>query len=356
MNSTLTPEGKIDADMSLREGNIRIWLMEHIDGAQRVRQKELRLIPKAVAVIDDADSRRGEFSNTNLSPAQIAEFSSEFSKAILDKSFENQETFDVMNSQSEATNFVEQTKRLVLDRITGIDGYGQSLSDATQTVKPSMSDSQLRQVVNGLTDRGYSLEEIPRLLEENKGFDGAKIQEQIDRMDFSPPVLDQLDAAIEEMSLETESRMGDNLAAFIEEEEGRRNDVYMDTEGNLTVGIGHKLTKDELSQFSEGDTITDQEVDALFREDMNRAKNSAERVVTGFEELPVDVQNVLVAMAFQMGEAGLSGFKNVVSALEERPLTQSSLEKAAEEMLDSRWALQTPDRAKRAAELVRNAI
>ena len=41
----------------------------------------------------------------------------------------------------------------------------------------------------------------------------------------------------------------------VKEKEGRRNIVYTDTEGYLTVGIGYKLPKD--SDLKEGDYVDD---------------------------------------------------------------------------------------------------
>ena len=55
-------------------------------------------------------------------------------------------------------------------------------------------------------------------------------------------------------------------------------------------------------------------------------------------------------MAFQLGTVGLSKFVNFEHALYER-----DYKRAAEEMLNSRWATQTPNRAKRLADRMRAA-
>jgi lysozyme len=47
-------------------------------------------------------------------------------------------------------------------------------------------------------------------------------------------------------------------------------------------------------------------------------------------------------MTFQMGPAGVGKFKNMLIALQNQ-----SYAEAAAEMLDSRWAKQTPNRAKK---------
>ena len=55
-------------------------------------------------------------------------------------------------------------------------------------------------------------------------------------------------------------------------------------------------------------------------------------------------QAVLIGMAFQMGTAGLVGFKNTLAMIE-----RGDYAGAAQGMLNSRWAQQTPARAHRMA-------
>jgi lysozyme len=55
-------------------------------------------------------------------------------------------------------------------------------------------------------------------------------------------------------------------------------------------------------------------------------------------------------MVFQLGETGVSKFKNMWKALEQDPPAYSV---AASEMLDSRWAKQTPNRANGLANLMK---
>ena len=142
---------------------------------------------------------------------------------------------------------------------------------------------------------------------------------------------------------------------LISREEGYREDVYKDTEGHLTVGIGHKLTKAELKKYKEGDVIPEAQIQKWFKEDHAKAEKSVARVVKSPEELPEDVQVVLTSMIFQMGETGVSKFENMIKALNKRPFTKEHATKAAEEMLDSEWAKQTPERAQRQAMTVRES-
>ena len=61
-----------------------------------------------------------------------------------------------------------------------------------------------------------------------------------------------------------------------------------------------------------------------------------------WEELPKDLQHILINMAFQLGQRGLSRFKKMNSAIERKEWVEAGVE-----MMDSRWAGQTPNRAAR---------
>ncbi len=58
---------------------------------------------------------------------------------------------------------------------------------------------------------------------------------------------------------------------FLTELEGRNNTVYLDQAGNPTVGIGHKVTANDM--LTVGQTITDAEVDDYFTRDTRDAAN-----------------------------------------------------------------------------------
>ena len=60
-------------------------------------------------------------------------------------------------------------------------------------------------------------------------------------------------------------------------------------------------------------------------------------------------RNIVVEMVYQMGAYGVSKFNGMLKALQDEDYKQASVE-----MLDSRWAKQTPNRAKRMAERMAN--
>ena len=124
-------------------------------------------------------------------------------------------------------------------------------------------------------------------------------------------------------------------------EEGFRAKPYRDTRGKLTVGYGRNL---------DDHGVTEGEARVMLGNDLDRI--GAELAVKPWWPQAMDLldelrQDVLVAMAYQMGVAGLGGFTKMLKAVEQR-----NWKTAALEMLDSKWARQTPARAQRLAQMM----
>ena len=66
-------------------------------------------------------------------------------------------------------------------------------------------------------------------------------------------------------------------------------------------------------------------------------------------DIDEQAEEILIEMVFQLGKNGVSKFKNMWKALAEKNYIGASYE-----MLDSRWAKQTPNRAKSMAELMKS--
>lgn len=140
-------------------------------------------------------------------------------------------------------------------------------------------------------------------------------------------------------------------AKAIRDDEGKSLDVYEDTLGNLTVGIGHKVVR--LDHLVMGDTITDKRCASFFMVDLKRAEKSALDIYTELGGLSgAAVLHVLTCMAFQMGGSGVRKFKKMLAAL-----SVDDYDRAADEMLNSKWARQdTPARAQRLADVMRGTV
>jgi len=127
-----------------------------------------------------------------------------------------------------------------------------------------------------------------------------------------------------------------SLEERIKKHEGLRLTPYEDSEGILTVGYGRNL---EAVPFSQD------EVDLMFTNDFRRARQGAESF-TAYTQLNETRRGVLIEMVFQMGVSGVSKFKRFLDAAYNRDWAR-----AADEMLDSKWAKQTPERAKELARI-----
>lgn len=141
----------------------------------------------------------------------------------------------------------------------------------------------------------------------------------------------------------------DRVTSSIKRHEGYSQIPYQDSLGNLTGGWGHLLEHRRLDQYPESKTLGD-----LFREltdpvahaawldaDIEQATADAMNFAGhSWESLTDERREVLVEMAFQLGGPNLRSFVRFRDAL---CLSQWAQAKA--EMLNSRWARQTPNRA-----------
>jgi len=134
--------------------------------------------------------------------------------------------------------------------------------------------------------------------------------------------------------------------------EGLRLDVYKDTLGINTVGIGRNLddrgiSKEELDWmdipsidhiFSDG--ITEADAMYLAQNDVQIVEQELVRAHPCVDELDAVRQLVLMDMAFNMGVPRLRKFQKMWNAVHEK-----KFDIAAKEMLDSRWANQVKSRS-----------
>ena len=125
----------------------------------------------------------------------------------------------------------------------------------------------------------------------------------------------------------------------IKEHEGFRSRVYKCTEGYDTIGYGFAI-KD--LYLSEGIS------ELILKEKVTNLRLRIEKKFDWFNEVPREVQEVLLEMSYQMGVSGVSKFKNAL-----KHMRNGEWNKAADEMLLSRWYKQTPKRAKELSEIIR---
>jgi lysozyme len=120
-------------------------------------------------------------------------------------------------------------------------------------------------------------------------------------------------------------------------DEGKKNRAYKDTEGIWTIGVGRNI---------EDPGLSDQEVYYLLDNDIQK------RLVDGrIEDIVKDLDPVrscvIVNMSF-MGITKLMGFKNMIAAIKDQ-----DFDRAAREMLNSKWAGQVKSRSIRLAYMMK---
>ena len=131
-----------------------------------------------------------------------------------------------------------------------------------------------------------------------------------------------------------------DLLESIKHHEGCVEHVYDDSLGIPTIGYGFAI-KDLILQEDLCDEILLRKLRILGRSVMGK--------FPFFDSLPSDCKDVLMEMCYQLGVTGVSKFKKALKAMED-----GDWEKAADEMLDSKWAKQTPNRAKEMSNIIRS--
>jgi len=143
--------------------------------------------------------------------------------------------------------------------------------------------------------------------------------------------------------------MFDNLEQLkerIKTHEGFCDTVYKDTLGKRTIGYGHLCTDDE--EWIDGKTYDIQYLNDVFEGDFNEAVNQAEKLIRN-TIIKNKAAEIIVEMIFQLGMGGVSKFKKMWAALENQDYAEASAQ-----MLDSKWAKQTKNRAEHLAEIMQS--
>ena len=117
--------------------------------------------------------------------------------------------------------------------------------------------------------------------------------------------------------------------------EGFRSKPYQCSEGVWT--IGHGLT-----------WITEEESSSILTGRISQLHLKLLDDLDWYKDMPPEVKGVVIEMCYQIGFSGFCKFKKAIANMKDR-----NWKGAADEMLDSLWAKQTPNRAKQLAEIVR---
>jgi len=125
----------------------------------------------------------------------------------------------------------------------------------------------------------------------------------------------------------------------LKQDEGFSEYPYKCTMNKLSIGYGTNIE----------DGISEEEGELLLKYRLNKKIGHLLQEKPIVFRLPQEKQEVLFNMSYQLGVNGVLKFKRMWASLEDG----FNYNKAADEMLDSKWYEQTPSRAKKLSEIMR---
>lgn len=135
----------------------------------------------------------------------------------------------------------------------------------------------------------------------------------------------------------------EKLRQELARDEGVVYEIYLDHLSLPTFGLGH-LVRPSDREYGQpvGTPVSEERVNECFTEDVQTTLDDCEILYPDFAELPDEAQLVIANMMFNMGRPRLSKFKGMKAGVDARDWNR-----AADEMVDSRWYKQVTNRAER---------
>tara|TARA_A100001391_G_scaffold17856_3_gene9999 strand:+ start:5704 stop:6144 length:441 start_codon:yes stop_codon:yes gene_type:complete len=142
----------------------------------------------------------------------------------------------------------------------------------------------------------------------------------------------------------------EQLRLELEDDEGIKYEIYHDHLGYPTFGVGHLVRESDPEHgMPVGTPIDEARVAEAFEQDVETVLEDCCRLYSDFDELPEEVQRIVANMMFNLGYPRLSAFRGMKAGVDAR-----DWDKAADEMVDSRWYNQVPNRAERLVNRMRS--
>lgn len=123
-------------------------------------------------------------------------------------------------------------------------------------------------------------------------------------------------------------------------EEGKKHFPYRCSANKITIGVGRNL---------EDRGVSDITIDQMLDEDIDICVGELRQNLSWFDNAPSGIQDVLIDLAFNMGVPKLLTFVKTLELLR-----TSQYDKAADELLRSRYAATLPQRSGRNANMIRD--
>jgi lysozyme len=137
-------------------------------------------------------------------------------------------------------------------------------------------------------------------------------------------------------------QMSEKTIETIKQDEGLRLKPYKDSLGFWSIGYGRCLDTRGITQAEAFDMLC---------HDILECEEELSRTYSTYSQLDDLRKMILICMCYQLGIAGLMGFRKMLGAL-----TRGNYKLAAEEMRNSKWASQTFNRAHRLAHLMETGV
>lgn len=129
----------------------------------------------------------------------------------------------------------------------------------------------------------------------------------------------------------------------LRQDEGSRAQAYQDHLGYWTIGVGRLI-----DARKQGSGLREVEIEFMLQNDIEDRSRWLAEELPWTATLDDARRGVLLNMSFQLGKTGLLNFKNTLALIRDGRYGD-----AANAMLQSLWAKQTPNRALRMANQMR---
>ena len=129
-------------------------------------------------------------------------------------------------------------------------------------------------------------------------------------------------------------------------DEGVKYEIYLDHLSLPTCGVGHLIKEtDPEYGLDVGTEISEERVNELFDEDIKVTLDECTYLYEDFYTLPEEAQLIIANMMFNLGRPRLSRFLKMKKAVDNKDWIEAS-----NQMKDSKWYRQVPNRADRLVE------
>ena len=139
------------------------------------------------------------------------------------------------------------------------------------------------------------------------------------------------------------------LKETLKVDEGVVYEIYNDHLGYPTFGIGHLVIEGDPELGAPvGTPVSESRVNECFERDVVSVIEDCKKLHDGWDGYPQEVKQIIANMMFNMGRPRLSKFKMMKAAVDARDFNA-----AADQMVDSKWYTQVPNRARRLVDRMR---